>query len=327
MKWFRRAYIFVGLLLISLIVYLGSKGLTEKTKELYKEAYKLSDEVEEKIWEGYNFSKYPVAIRKGSKEYVIKDLEESRRKPVLPVIANTAYRVEGEMNIFVVSKEDMEIIGEMAEGLSGDGQNFLLQQFAFEKKSITDNQYIAILFHEGFHAYQLENFEEQLMNMLPKVDDLELKEWMNEVDKDTSLVELYKKESMLLYEITKEAREDTLRTLVKDFLKLREERHKAVKNKFGQDKGEAIIGYESFLELVEGTARYMEAEIANLLADEELYNQYIDSLKEISTGREKYYRSGMGIAMNLNRFDKNWRNKPFCRPLSLSELLCEVTGS
>src|SRR5690606_27215457 len=104
----------------------------QNNQMLYEKAYQLSDSVTEKIWPGYEFKTYPVAIRKGNTDYVFRADTSSKRKAALPVIAATAYKHDGEINIFVPSKADMNSFVQIAEGLSESNEQFFITGFTLD---------------------------------------------------------------------------------------------------------------------------------------------------------------------------------------------------
>ncbi|MCX7922581.1 MAG: hypothetical protein N3B21_11330 [Clostridia bacterium] len=322
MKAFKITYGCIGLLIISLCLYFGSRGLPEKNRELYNRAYSISNAVESRIWSGFHFNQYPVAVRKRSTEYVLQGRKETKREAVLPVTAATAYKMKDGMNILIPCKEDMDSLGQMAEGLSGSGDELFTAQFALDKEAMPDNRYIAILYHEGLHALQLDNYFERMTNILPKhKDDIDFNGMLGEIDGQTGIMDLYKKETKTLYGIIKSKDKAEFKTGIKEYLAIRSEREKAVKSRLGAKKAEDFIRYENFYELMEGTARYMEIRIAEILKDEKLYDEYLDSLQESGTGREKYYRSGMGICLVLDKLSSEWKDDIFSRAVPLSEVL------
>ncbi|HPZ05709.1 MAG TPA: hypothetical protein PK423_06695, partial [Clostridiales bacterium] len=110
---------------------------------------------------------------------------------------------------------------------------------------------------------------------------------------------------------------------VAEYIRTRKDTLALVSEKAGIDAN-AVESHADLYELLEGTARYVEARTALALSDEELYGQYLLSLKETVYGREKYYRSGMGICMLLDRLEPNWKQYLSEGSLSLAELLENV---
>lgn len=321
MKKFMIIYGLIGILLVTLLISFSNAGLPEINQTLYSKAYQFSDSVTEEIWPGYEFKAYPVAIRKGNNEYVFQAGQYSRRKAVLPIIAATAYKHEGEINIFIPSKADMDSLGQIAEGLSESQEQFFITGFALDKKGISDNRYIAILFHEGLHAYQLDYFEDSLFNSLSGVlDDNE--EILRLVDTDVTIKNLYKEENKALYDIL-QVDKGELPDKISRYLTIREQRMQSIRQKYGDRKENLLRLLENYYEKVEGTARYMEAQAARLLGDNELYREYTHSIQVSVDGKENYYRSGMAMCMIFDELNSVWKEEAFSRPESMVELLAE----
>lgn len=321
MKLFKIIYLMIGIILTASVLLFTATGLPAKDRALYKEACALEDIMEKKIWPGLRIKEYPVAIRKGSTEYVIDETEVRKRKPVLPVIACTAYKVEEVVNVFLPCKSELDSIGHFAEGLSAGTQEFFIDQFSINNKSITNNQYIAILYHETLHAFQIKYYEKQIQAMQNIEEDEDIEEWMGELEKDPAISTLYEKQAVLLSRLVHSSGADLNRKDFKEFFLIREELQQTFEAKAGSEKAKRIKKQIELTELLEGTARYVEMKTAEVLSDKGLHLQYLNSLKETVRGKEKYYRSGMGLCLLLDRFDQEWKQKAFTKGCSLAELL------
>jgi hypothetical protein len=322
MKRFIIIYGLIGLLLLTLLICFSTAGIPQNNQMLYEKAYQLSDSVTEKIWPGYEFKTYPVAIRKGNTDYVFRADTSSKRKAALPVIAATAYKHDGEINIFVPSKADMNSFVQIAEGLSESNEQFFITGFTLDSKEITDNQYIVILFHEGLHAYQLEYFYDNLFDALPDSFD-ERDETLRLMDTDDMMKNMYAQENEALCDILQYQNAGELKEKITRYLTKREERIKAFQKKYGSHKTSLLKVLENYYEKVEGTARYTECKTAKLLGDVDLYQEYIQSLQVRMDGNEKYYRSGMAICLIFDEMNTAWKEEVFSTPESMFELLAK----
>lgn len=320
MKKFIIVYGFIGIILVVLLICFSNTGLPEINQALYNKAYRFSDRVTEEIWPGYDFKSYPVAIRKGNTDYVFHADEFSKREAALPIIAATAYKHDGEIIIFMPSKADMDFLGQIAEGLSESQEQFFITGFTLDKKGISDNRYIAILFHEGLHAYQLENFEDNLFNSLWGGAD-ENEEVLRLVDTDAAIKNLYARENEALADLVQLQDSGELKGKISRYLTIREERMQAFRQKFGDEKTNLLMVLENYYEKVEGTARYTEAQVAKLLGDDDLYREYIQNLQVNMDGKEKYYRSGMAMCLIFDELNTPWKEEVFGKPDSMCELL------
>lgn len=322
MKKFIIVYGLIGTILVILLICFSSAELPEINQTLYSKAYQLSNNVEEEIWPGYSFNSYPVAIRKRNTEYVFQADKYIKRKAVLPIIAATAYKHEGEINIFMPSKADMDSLGQIAEGLSESQEQFFITGFTIDKKGISDNRYVVFLFHEGLHAYQLEYFEDNLFDSLSDSSD-ENAEVLQLVDTDTTIKSLYVRENEALADLVQLRDKGELKGKISRYLTIREERMQAFQQKYGDEKTNLLKVLEDYYEKVEGTARYTEAQAAKLLRDDDLYREYIQSLQVNMDGKEKYYRSGMAMCLIFDELSVAWKEEVFSKPESMFELLAE----
>jgi hypothetical protein len=185
---------------------------------------------------------------------------------------------------------------------------------------MTDNQYISVLCHEAMHALQFSNWEEKI-NALPRgIADTGVEVKLAEAESDPAVQSMYEKEADLLYRlaVSDDGRPDA--EAVREYIRTRNDTQALLSARSGIDVHD-IKNYADMYELLEGTARYVEANTALALSDNELFGQYLFSLKETSYGREKYYKSGMGMCMLLDRLDPGWKQVLYAGSLSLADLL------
>lgn len=320
MKTFKIIYILIGVILAASVLITSLTGLSEKDLELYDMACSLEDGRSDSIWPGLGISGYPVALRKGNTEYVLFNGNTEKRRPVLPVIACTAYPAGDTINVFMPCKSEMDSLGQIMEGFSSGGESFLIGQFSINSKKMPDNQYVALLYHETMHALQLSRYETRITDM-EDWSDTDMEAMITELETDPSIQGLYKKQAELLHRLVLSENEEAATDDIREYIKAREETLAALRLKAGEEKGEMIGGYIDMTELLEGTARYAEAKTALALSDSALYEQYLSSLQETMPGREKYYRSGMGICMLLDRVSPGWKNDLFADSLTLAGML------
>ncbi|HEY8350319.1 MAG TPA: hypothetical protein VIM13_10880 [Clostridia bacterium] len=326
MKAFKLIYLLTGILLAAGVLFTSLKGLPEEDLVLYEKACELEDGRLERIWPGLSVSRYPVAIRKGYAEYVVFNGDVRKRKPVLPVIACTAYPSEDAVYILVPSKSVMDSVGQIVEGFSGSFDDFLIDQFSIDAQKLSDNQYISVLCHEAMHALQLSRWERKIMVLAEDIADAGTEAKIAETESDPEIRAMYEKQADLLYRLVVSDDGMPDAETVKEYIRARKDTQALLSAKTGIDI-DAVRSYADLYELLEGTARYVEAKAALALSDNELYGQYLSSLKEISYGREKYYMSGMGICMLLDRLDPVWKQDlSGTGSLSLAEFLENLAG-
>lgn len=327
MKTFRLIYILIGILLAAGVIFTSLRGLPEKDRELYEMARMLEDGRSEQIWPGLYISGYPVAIRKGDAEYVIFKGEVNKQKPLLPVIACTAYPADDGVYVLMPSKSMMDSLGQIVEGFASGLQSSIIDQFSINSKKISDNQYISILYHETMHALQFSLCKEKIIALAGDIGDADLEGSIAELESDPAVQTIYKKQAELLYRLVASDNDIPDAAAVREYIRMRKDTQALLSSKAGIDEHK-IISYTDLYELLEGTARYAEAKTALVLSDNELYRNYLQSLQETVYGREKYYRSGMGICMLLDRMNPGWKQDLFTGSLSLAEMLEDaVEGS
>ncbi len=324
MKTFRLVYMLIGVLLTSGVLLASMRGLPGKDMELYETACSLEDGRSDMIWPGLYISHYPVALRKGTAEYVIFNGSVKERKPVLPVIACTAYPAEGEINVFVPSKSVMDSLGQIAEGFSTGLEESIINQFSINSKKMSDSQYVAILYHETMHALQLSCCKERITAMAVD-NDIDMEETMAEIENDPDVLSIYKKQTELLHRLVTSDDDKPDIESVAEYIKIREDTLALLCSKTGIDE-DRISRYTDLYEFLEGTARYVEAKTALVLSDDILYQQYLSSLQDTVPGREKYYRSGMGICMLLDRLNPGWKHDLLSGGSTLIDILENAVG-
>lgn len=320
MKKFFIGYGIIGILIISILIYFQTKGLSDKTIKLYQQGIELSEEVERNIWKDFNLEDYPVAIRQRDIEYVFDKNSKTKRKPALPIVACTAFPVEGEVNVFMLSKEELDTLGEFAEGI-GDGEKYIINQIGINKDKMMDEQYLAILYHEGLHAYQLTYYEDKLMSIFnEQYREIDEKEILNRIDKEP-ILSYYQKEVELLYEaVTTESNDEAI-FLGKEYINRRQDRIEYLEKEWSAEEVEVLKEQEHFYELTEGTAKYMEEQILVKLEKEDLVQKYLESIKGLPKQKQKYYNSGMGICLLLDRLNITWKEDVFKNPIPLDQRL------
>jgi hypothetical protein len=320
MRKFKIIYAIIGVILAAGVLMTSLAGLPERDRELYEKACSLEDGRSDSIWPGLRISDYPVALRKGNTEYVLFNGSVEKRRPVLPVIACTAYPADGTVNVFVPCKSVMDSLGQIAEGFSSGTEDFLIGQFSIESRRMSNNQYIAVLYHETMHAFQLSRYDYRIAEMA-NWEDADMEEMITELETDPVIQALYKKQTELLYRMAAVDTGVPDMDDIREYIKTRDETLEAFCLKAGKQNGDMIGAYIDVTELMEGTARYAEAKTAQVLNDSELYEQYLSSLQETLPGREKYYRSGMGICMLLDKLSTGWKDSLFADGLTLAGML------
>lgn len=317
MNRFKFIYFAIGVGLVLAASLLVTRGLPEADRILYDKACRISTQTIDQIWPGFELSEYPMAIRSGNKEFVIEDGIETSRRPFLPVLAATAYRVEDEINIFMPSSIDMAALGSIMEGIASSREMMFIRGFSLTQNKMSDEQYIGIMYHEALHAFQLEHHELLLFQSIPHgYDENDILELIIAIDEIRPLKKIYEEEMAILHDAVFNPNEHLGR-----YISIRSKRSEMLSEYFGQDDMKKIIFLENYYEKVEGTARYMEANVIMALGNQVLYDEYLAGIKDYITGKEKYYRSGMGMALIFDKLSDDWKSDVFTKPESLFTML------
>lgn len=325
MKLFNRVYLTIGILLLATVLVCAMTGLPEQDRKLVDQALSLEDRMERDGWPGLRIGEYPLAIRKGAYEFVISGREITKRKPVLPVIACTAYKAGNEINVFLLCKSEMDQVGQIAEGLSSDMQNFFLNRFSMNTGMLSNNRYVALLFHEAMHAYQLKYHEDKLQGLQSDMENSEIEAMLAELESDPELSSLYDRQFHILTTIVDLGKETIDKGSLTELIQIRHEMEKCFEEKAGIQNAARIAKFINYTELSEGTARYIEWKAAEALSDRGLQRVYFSSLQEKAKGKEKYYRSGMALCALLDKIRPGWKEIAFSGDLPLAGLLERIS--
>lgn len=294
-----------GLLLMGLLLS-TPKGLPDVNYDLYVTAKSISPVVGKEVWKGLRLSDYPVAIRQGNTEYVFYEGKTTRRKAVLPLIAATAYELDGLMNVLIPCYHELGNLSELAEGMNNEG-DMMKNSFGFNEDTLKEEEYLAVMYHETFHAYQFTHHRE-LLALGEKTKRFDI-EYMSQLEQDEELSSYYEKEGRLLHEALTASSTRVCLQKAMYYVDLRHKREVYLQAKLGEY--EKVSDWEVFYELVEGTASYVQMRVLDLLGDTESYQEAIDSVHKLGDGRHKYYESGMAMSMIMDRLGIEWQEGIF----------------
>lgn len=264
-----------GILLLAGVILTRDKSLSDRNTAVYDAALALEGQTDTGF-DTFRFSSVPVRFFDGEIDYVRRGTEFVREKPVLPMIAATVVEHEGEWTLLVPTIE-------LTEGML----NLLMPQ---EEAAYSDTWHAAVLWHEGFHAWQMEHFGSSV-HALPGflAEDAVLAE----ADAQESAGALYQQATQLLAKAVQSADDEEMRHITTQYLQLTAKRDRLLP--------EEVRQAEKSKETVEGTAYYVEMKAVQ--AQGENIGRYME-LPEISVkGSAKYYQSGMLIWKILRRLD------------------------
>lgn len=168
-----------------------------------------------------------------------------------------------------------------------------------------DDLYSSIV-HEMFHANQLKNNDTRFSNELIFINYPFSSEFIN--------LRLCERE--LLLKIIFENNLEVKKTLILNFINIRDQRHSMIGDN---------INYEFGIESIEGTAVYVQFQ--SLLKESNLPNPYLSSIfgqklienNDLKSLRVSCYYSGLFLALILDEFFSDWKVKFNTLPLYLYE--------
>lgn len=231
------------------------------------------------IWPEYNLDNYPIAVRYGNSEFLLKDDSITKRKPVLEVFAMTAKREGDEEVIYLSSRAQIESIINITNVMT---------------ESDIEEYYISTIIHEGLHAKQLEE------NIDESYNDIDYKKGESidkKLEDDNEFIKLYNKELFIIGEILEDKKD------IEDYKKARANRLNYQRKILTKEEYKDVIDYQEYQELIEGTAQY--AEVKSHMSKEEI----IKTLKRDNAGNNFYYISGMGISFLMDSYYPNWKSE------------------
>lgn len=282
----RLLYLIPGLVLAISLYMLSNQSLSQTDLTIYQSALDLQDQMTS--FTDFQLSDYPVRYFDGNKDYVLSQGEIRPDKPYFKALAATAVEINGEYQIILPT------IDRMTNTLSllSLGQD---AEMSYDSHALQS----ATLWHEGFHCYQLTNFEENLDRFFPDrpIDNDNF--LSQEIDHSDELLTGYQAAEMILDQAIESQTESQTKQLAGDFLQKYHTRR--------QDLTDQAKIFESFYEMIEGTAQYIESQAYLELAGPAAYKTYyFDSSPENDRGMAKYYRMGRKICLLLDKVSPGW---------------------
>lgn len=297
----------IGIVLVIGVILTGNYSLSAEDKECYESAVKLQENIDKIGFKDFKLTDYPIAFCDGKHDYVMIPSGSSyciqKRKPVLDTFAATIYEVNGHYEVIVPTKELMSkfmgVAGGMETAVAGDS-------------GYNQNEQVATIWHEGFHCWQFDNFEDNISG-LNGGHDFDEKGYgeeliVKECDEDDKAVALYKEETELLKRATMQNDKEEIRRLMLQYKDIQEKRNALL--------DETVQKLEDFYTSVEGSACYIEAMCCKYLDKKRFESYYMENINSYIKGSSKYYYSGMAQCMILDNLDSTWKaGYDFSQPL------------
>ncbi|MBQ2801207.1 MAG: hypothetical protein IJF03_07445 [Lachnospiraceae bacterium] len=313
-------YLAIGVVLCIATIATGTYGLSDRNIEIYQKALGMVEEMEESTFTGYELSQFPVAFYDGDHDYVVtgsaKDYQIAKRKPVMDAFVGTAYYVDNHYEVLMPTVEKFNKMFELLNTVQSASKE-AMKDNSFDEMNYGDEEHIATMYHEGFHAYQMTNYEENIVKGLQGKnfgeDGLSEQMIVDSVDNNPDVVKKYEEQLALLKKMVLSDSIDEIKKDLGQYKKLEEER----KAMLSSD----VLILEEYYEKVEGTAYYVESTAYKMVHTEEEYNAYyIDSVDKFTEGSHKYYNMGMAKCRILDKLIPDWKEN-YDFSTSLAELL------
>ena len=293
----------IGLVILVAYIVTGTYGFNSKDRELYYDALDLQETVDLIGFPNLKLEDYPVAFYDGKNDYVIiSDGSVTKRKPALNVLVATSASVDGHMEVFMPTYENMLFVFRQAIPGIDSWDN---------AQTTMHSLLLSTLWHETMHAWQL-TYHNEAISSWGMVTESE----GSSIDENNEVRVLYEQELILL----KKAVLETDRVKLVDQIKAICSLEDRIKEKLPEN----LYKFSVVSELTEGTAQYCESMIfRSLCGEDSYYNYYIEGLEIYEQGMGKYYTLGRVKCLLLDKLDTLWKID-FAMDRSLTELLLEA---
>lgn len=306
-------YLLIGVILAALVIVTGTYGLAQTDRDIYQMAMDLDRSADGFGFHGFSVRDYKIRISNGKTDYVMWNGECEKKPAAFDTLVATAQKLDGEYQVILPAYQDFsEFVLSMGSlvSLSEGGESFSSENYSHEAHAAT-------LFHEAFHAWQFMSFE----NSITEYMELSLQDGLSpeniivdKVDANERYVQSLKNELKYLYVACKAAnREDAV-----SWLRRALDEEALRRGCLDED----ALAAELYLEMVEGTAQYVESMAYRALRDTGAWETEYLTEKELSGGSGKYYTLGMLKCLLLDTLAPEWKNG-FSLPCDLSEYLAE----
>lgn len=281
-SWLKRLVITVAAFAL---LFAGAKFSTRTidalTMESFEKAMLLTDN--DAIWPGFAMRDIQFAVRDGKGELFFRDGRSPAWRPeTIDVLAYTATFVDGEPTLHVLGYEETRALHDLI-GIS--------------RTEETLSQYVSILTHEAFHGHQFAQLGDPSQDH--GLGDMQAYELLGaELNADPDYTQLWNREMNAIYLFLSGDAE------VAGYLTTRAEREAYEREHLAEADFEQYRISQELMERMEGTARYVE--LMSLPGDYR-DNPLFTRLDTGSGGSERYYTSGMGRALILDKLTPGWK--------------------
>lgn len=296
MKRFKIVYGILGIILFSVYAVTASYGLSERNINIHEKAMKMQEGVNALGFNKFHIKDYPVAFYNGKKDYVLYNGNTTERKPVFDTLVGTAYKVDNHYEVFIPTVEKLSKMLSMVTY-----PKYLDNSSNKDIEEYGDNEHIATIWHEAFHAYQMTFYKGNFDGILNE-DKLKIvgNTLSSEIDNNNKVKKLYEKELSLLKEAVNAKDINKAKEYIGKYKVINGEREKLLSNE--------TRNIEKYYEVLEGTAFYVESKVYKMLLGDKAYNdKYIENIDKYTEGTHKYYKIGMAKCVILDKLKSDWK--------------------
>lgn len=299
MKFFKQIYAAVGVVLVVSVAATGTYGLSKTDREIYKTAIGLQEKMRENGFEGFVLEDKKVRFFNGEADYVVSGDEIKKEEAVFDTFVGTTSKVDGEYQVILPTYDNFSNMFKLLNA----AQSVSNGSMQFSEDEYSTNVHVTTLWHEAFHTWQFANWEEEIFAQaetagLAESDSTE-EIVVNNIDSNEQLVLSFSSEMELLEAAYETEDMDEKKALTEKALAVSKERKEMLSEK--------EVYVEKYYEMIEGTARYVEAQAYLLLEGEEAWKEaYFDTF-EYSNGSGKYYEMGMYKCLLLDQLVPEWK--------------------
>lgn len=328
MKTWKIIYAAMGIILAAGSIATAKYGLSEVNRSIYQEALSLDEKMQEFGFEDFSLKTRKVRFYDGDCDYVAQtDAEGSmtikKEKAILDVFAGTTVEADGQWQVLIPAYEQFSGLFDALGALGSYEQGMQEGSFAFSESDYSESSHAASIWHEAFHAWQAENWTEDVEKLMEQAEagsvntsgNTREEIIVNEVDSDKELSGLFTEEMQLLMKAYQTEQVEEKKELVEKALEIAERRKEKLTP--------AAKAMEYFLENYEGSARYVESMAYRELEGDSAWQEIYLSEFRYENGSGKYYDMGMLKCVLLDQLAEGWQ-KEFSDGAGLDELLLGV---
>ncbi|WP_054252872.1 hypothetical protein [Neofamilia massiliensis] len=279
-------YILAGILLISGLYMTRPKTIDPENLAAIEKVRSLDGD---SLYVGFEPASYPVDVNYGSVEYSFNKGEITSQDPLYP-LALSAINTDDGPHIKVLPIKDFRNL----LGLES------------KSKESLENSYIAMLAHEAFHCYQMDHGleDDDFQEGQEEKNQAEFMEILNRLDDDQAYQDFYLNYLEGLVKYRDRGNKDLYLSAKKDL-------DAYVKSILDQDKYTIYRKNSAIMEVVEGSARFVENKVLDL--KEEKRNGEFSRIFPKNTS--KFYMAG---ALKVEILENQGRLKDLTFDLSKS---------